>query len=539
MVCRAVAIWPGSAMEKALNSVPRFGLQLVAALVACVSLGSGCKSGEKTCLILVSLQGSAPPPAAASVVFDFSRDGAPLFTRTSKEPPVYDGTKFALSNIDARYVGSVQIGARVLDAGGTCVLASAAPVMGQLKAGEITEATAPLRMMPSTAACSGYVADGGARDGESATDGEVIDAGPDLADDVADPAAWHILLEGVSVDKPAAPRIAPLMPPNAFVAWQKRDTATNGVAVVQVPGSSFLPNPKLDTGIVSGPPALVRDNDTGRAYVAWAQQAQIVVERMDGAWTPVGDPLGASEDQTETACPTLLFDDSGRLITAWTQGMIRAIYLRRRNNSTWSADLQGPLYKQAGLEPGACPRLAVHGTTVVAAWVEARKVYVRHLESIGGWMDWADGISSGQPADKVTLGSLVLGADGMPTVSWAETTGTKTIPFVRRLQGNTWMPIDEEPLPKLDNVPAGATPMLALDSAADASPWLVWLDNSASRLTYQLWSLNGDKWQRRGPALPSLGTPAELSVAISANLPFVVFIDQLPAERRLKAYYWQ
>jgi hypothetical protein len=281
-------------------------------------------------------------------------------------------------------------------------------------------------------------------------------------------------------------------------------------------------------------------------YIAWAENSKLIVKRFEsGKWNQLGEPFGAPGDSSAAACPALIFDSSGGLVIAWSQGTPSTIHLRKWVDPQWDTAFISPLDGAPGDTRADCPLLASGGSTkLAAAWVEAnpggggKSLHVQHY--VGpDWARW-DPIP-GTPGATMVLGGLVLDGAGLPVVAWQEALAGASTIHVRRWddQGKKWIDLGGAlapiALPEADGPPG-----LAVDrTAATFAPFLAWFEQLDKKVAVRTWQLAGDVWQPVGSLLRGMqtGSPAEIGLSYGGGAPYVVFTDIVGNNRALYSYY--
>ncbi|MBX3605942.1 MAG: hypothetical protein KF788_11740 [Piscinibacter sp.] len=160
-----------------------------------------------------------------------------------------------------------------------------------------------------------------------------------------------------------------------------------------------------------------------------AELRQVVVARLTGqAWLPIGGqavPGGLNN----AYAPSLALTADGQPVVAWFDSAAR-IQVRRWDGSTWRVLSNG-----LAVTPGSVtnqPHIAIHGTTLVAAWNEfqgttARLALQRYdLATDGPWTGgYVDGVSSSRELDL----RLSLDGTGMATLLYGRKTTSGELPL--------------------------------------------------------------------------------------------------------------
>lgn len=177
----------------------------------------------------------------------------------------------------------------------------------------------------------------------------------------------------------------------------------------------------VDTQVV-GRPSLVIDA-SGIVTVAYlvdsGDRRQLRVRRFDGAgWPLVGNPaVNATGSSNSALSPALALRADGRPIVAWAdQG--GAVRVAAWDGAAWQSLADNLVIGGAGTF-GSKPQLAIHGNTVVVAWMQfqgtqARLALMRHDLATGG--AWVGGFVPGVSADADIAPQLALDAAGQATL---------------------------------------------------------------------------------------------------------------------------
>jgi hypothetical protein len=522
--------------------------------IACSVGATACKSAD-TMLVIVPLE---PPPVVVNadrIEFTIAKAGATPLVRKHLSGFEAATAKYGLQDIAGSYAGTISIHADGWR--GPCKVATTDEVTADLVAGKSNDVpTLHARVL----SCDSSPTDAGEPDaGSDGASPPPSDAGVDAAGedtrvvppppDAApkpDAPAWNLFApQFMQGDQPTSPRLAAISGDRTLLAWRKSgNPAGISVGDLQLPDHTALSNPKTDS---TNPPAglaLIQDGmlPNPHPYIAWAESSKIVVKRYDGSapWVQLGDSFGAPGATSPAECPALLFDSSGQLVVAWSQGSpVASVYLRTWNDPSWAASYAGPLRGGMGDSTPACPLLAARGpTTLAAAWVEGpaqgKLIYVQRYVA-GGWQTWGAPLPANPMATAVKLGGLVLDADGLPTVAWQEATPGKSTLFVRRWdKAGMWIQAGNA-IPEITVPGADGPPALAIDARSNtATPLLAWFEYSNGNLRVRVWQLNGDTWQTVGNSLRGAsGDPAELSLSYGGGVPWVVFTDVSTVSRGL------
>jgi hypothetical protein len=525
--------------------------------IACSVGATACKSAD-TMLVIVPLE---PPPVmviADRIEFTIVKDGASPLVRTHPHGFEAAAAKYGLEDIAGSYAGTVTIRAEAWK--DTCKVAIAEGVTATLIAGKSNDVPT---LHARNRSCDNGPTDAGADQPDAGPDGAPppsSDAGVDAAaEDTAvapdaalkpDAPAWNLFApQFMQGDQPTSPRLAAISGDRTLLAWRKSGNPV-GISVgdLQLPDRTALSNPKTDNANPPAGLALIHDGmlPNPHSYIAWAENSKVFVKRYDGSapWVQLGDSFGAPGATTAAECPALLFDSSGQLVVAWSQGSpVASVYLRTWNDPSWSASYSGPLRGGVGDSSPACPLLARGGpTTLAAAWVEGpaqgKLIYVQRYVVGNGWQPWGAPLPANPMATTVRLGGLVLDADGLPTVAWQEATPGKSAIFVKRWdKAGMWVQAGNA-IPEITVTGADGAPALAIDDKNNAAtPLLAWYEYANTKVSVRVWQLSGDTWKALGnPLRGASGDPAELSLSYGGGVPWVVFTDVSTVSRGL--YPW-
>jgi hypothetical protein len=316
--------------------------------------------------------------------------------------------------------------------------------------------------------------------------------------DVAFAGELHLAVDGVTTEHGDVP---PVEAAWTVPAWQ-RPTGAPDAAPPQRPAIAALPG--------------------GEIVVGWATAAGAIeiAALRDGAWTGLGDPLGADAEAL-----ALAVDGSQRVIAAWREpGAIRAA---RWDGATWtalpspgngqspalaSADepylvyrqsaalrvrrLSGDAWVPVGDDPTDTatdtPTIAAAGATVAIAYLDgSQRLRVRVADASGAWTaapvialpDPPAG--RGDPDHPITVigGEAVVAYDWYTPHSWSA--------HVARFSSGGWQPLAAQ----LDIDPPGDARGVALGADADGAPIVAWaeLADGAQRGYLARW--DGAAWQ--------------------------------------------
>jgi hypothetical protein len=311
-----------------------------------------------------------------------------------------------------------------------------------------------------------------------------------------------------------------------YVVWDEPNGSKYQVRVKRLDPGGWAPvggSLNVDTGHdafyeditdVNGVPYVVSGEDAGTGSF------QVHVKRLEnGSWTSVGGVLNVV-GTADTRYPTIA-NVGGVPYVAWTEadGLGRyQVHVKRFDGATWS-DVGGSLNVSSTRSAGSAAISVVAGVPYVA-WDEsdgtAQQLWVKRLEG-NAWMPVGGGslnVSSTHSAEAATLADV----GGVPYVAWVETDGAHGQLYVKRFDGSAWQSVGAGSL-NTDTGHGASAPSLA---GVGATPVVTWSEDFGSG--YRVWvkRFDGAGWALLG------GNPLNVDPAFTARDPDVADLGGVP-----------
>jgi hypothetical protein len=269
-----------------------------------------------------------------------------------------------------------------------------------------------------------------------------------------------------------------------------------------------------DIADVNGVPYVVSGEDAGTG------KYQVHVKRLEnGSWTSVGGVLNI--DVTADARYPTIANVGGVPYVAWSEkdGLGRyQVHVRRFDGATWS-DVGGSLNVSSTQSAGS-PALGVVAGVPYIAWSESSatvaQLWVKRLEG-NAWVPVGSG-SLNMSATHGTGAAALADVGGVPYVAWTETDGGPGQLYVKRFDGSAWQPVGAGSL-NVDTAHFVSAPSIA---GVGSTPVVTWSEDFGSGYHDWVKRFDGASWAFLG------SNPLNVDPAFTARDPDVADIGGVP-----------
>ena len=263
-----------------------------------------------------------------------------------------------------------------------------------------------------------------------------------------------------------------------------------------------------------------------RLALAALAAALLLAAPAQAGWTPTGALDAAATDHARSAVGT---DLGGVPYVVWTEGSEAASQVRvaRFADGAWQP-VGGPLGSGLSIEP----TVVASGGTVYAAWAERPRASAPFQIQVAKLVDGA-WVPVASPSATDARDPSLADAGGVPHVAWTQPDAQNIEVVVARLEGAAWTPVgglvnhssraaaaDTSPLALIDPPDqwAGEEPELAVVAGVLHVAWTEQGEARVARLT-------GGAWREYGTGEPAVasGGVAQVDLAEVAGRPYVAW----------------
>ena len=267
---------------------------------------------------------------------------------------------------------------------------------------------------------------------------------------------------------------------------------------------------------------------SGRAFVAYSTQDDIVLARREGSGVAVGTwvsrteiSLGNDSWYADARSPSLI-GNADNLVVVWQDFRNRDwdVYSTRCNGATMKCQENVKVSNDASNEWQLRPRLAAKGNSLIAVWEDHRDggastPHIYASLSADGGASWGANVRVDVGSDPGTNPAVAYEPNGQPWVVWEKHNGELTAPadiYAAKWDGAAWGTAT-----RIDKAPDGkraGKPAVAINT--NGSAFFVWEDarNGVTNSDIYAAYWNGSSWTE---TVVANNTAMQTAPAISAS----------------------